>query len=121
MQAQRACEAVNSNEHERSMPLNAIRADKDSFHEPDIGVECIRGACPRAQVYSCPYDRSKIGTSNRTFKVEDQRRIVSSVWIDSLDWSREKEVKSRKMWYRHWEVAQSRRAARSWIFIRPES
>ena len=112
MQAQRARETVNSNEHERSTSFSAIGTDKNSFHEPNIGVERIRGGCPGAEVYSCPYDRSKIGASYRTFKVEDQRRLVSSIRIHPLDWAGEKEVKSCKVRDRHRKVAQAIRAAR---------
>jgi hypothetical protein len=122
MQAQRARDAVNSNERERAPSLSSIRTDKYSFHKPNVRVECVRGSCTRIQVYSGPNDGNKVGIPDKPLEVENQGRVVPGIGVDSLDWTREEEVKSwtGNVGDRYWEIAQSRRTARRGVFVGPE-
>src|SRR5690348_2872754 len=119
MQAQRARDAVNSNERERTPSFRSIRTDKNSFHEPNVGMECVWSGIACIQVSSRPKNRHKIRLTDEPFKVKNQRRIVSGIRVHALDWARKKEVKSwsANVRDRYWKIAQSRRAARTRVLI----
>jgi hypothetical protein len=122
MQAQRARYAINSNKRESAPSLAAIRAHKFPFHEPYVRVEGVGGSSARSQVGPSPQNWDKVGLTDKPFKIKNQRRIVPGIDIDSLDWAREKEVKSwsSNVWDRYWKITLSRRAACPPVVVRPE-
>lgn len=92
MQAQRACDAVNSNEHEGAVSFCPICSDERSFHKPNISVEGVRRSCTCVQVRSCAENRKEIRLTDKAFKVENQRGFVPGIGVDTLDRPWEKEV-----------------------------
>jgi len=76
MRAQRARQAVKSNESERVSALHPIGAHKNTIHEAHIGMEGIWGSFTGGQIGSGS-GQVEIGLADNAFEVEDYRGIAS--------------------------------------------
>jgi hypothetical protein len=70
MRAQRARQAVKSNESERPSSLDPVRTHKHAIHEAHIGMERVGNGVARGQV-SSRSTQVEIALPDETFEVED--------------------------------------------------
>ena len=76
MRAQRARQAVKSNESERVSALHPIGAHKNTIHEAHIGMEGIWGSFTGGQIGSGS-GQEQIGLTDKPFEIENHRWIAS--------------------------------------------
>jgi hypothetical protein len=72
MQAQRACQAVKSNENEGTVPVHPVAANEYALHKAHISVEGVRSSCTCAQVDAGAEYRCEISTTNEPVEIEDK-------------------------------------------------